>query len=152
MHIISKIMTYVSPTRSSPKEKFAHYIRRTYNRSLIPIVSSSETSLCNRGKRTYRKYNIHKHTSPFIPQVVPTYLTLHGQCYIHHKNVFMSYGSRHKTFPGLYSPWVHGRDSSHDGRQPLPHDRFFLKQTSPRGNGSRIHITRREDTYVLTLS
>jgi hypothetical protein len=93
-----------------------------------------------------------KHTSPLIPQVAPMRLTLRGQCCIHHKNVFTSYGSGHKTFPGLYSPWVRGHDSSHDRRQPLPHDKDWLKQTSPWGNGAKIHITRHEDTYLLTLA
>jgi hypothetical protein len=31
-HAHAKIMTYVDPIRSSPKEKFAQYIRRTYSR------------------------------------------------------------------------------------------------------------------------
>jgi hypothetical protein len=44
-------------------------------------------------------------------------------------------GSGHKTFSGLYSPWVRGRDSSHNGRLPLPHDRYSLKQSSPCSNG-----------------
>jgi hypothetical protein len=76
------------------------------------------------------EHNIHIHISPLIPQVVPMCLTLHGQRCIRHKNVFTSCGSGHKTFLGLYSPWVRGRDSLHDGRQPLPHDRDCLKQPS----------------------
>jgi hypothetical protein len=59
------------------------------------------------------------------------HLTLRGQRCIRHKDVFMYSGSGHKTFLGLYSPWLRGRDSSHDGHQPLPHDRDCLKQTSP---------------------
>jgi hypothetical protein len=54
MHM--QIMQYVGPIRSSPKEKFAHYIKHIYNwwwcthpRALIPVVSSSETSLRNHG-------------------------------------------------------------------------------------------------------
>jgi hypothetical protein len=71
------------------------------------------------------------HASPLIPQVASTYLTLRGQCRIHHKNIFTSCGSGHKTFLGLYSPWVRDRDLSHDRRQPIPHDSDYLKQTSP---------------------
>jgi hypothetical protein len=56
------------------------------------------------------EHNIHIHTSPLIPQVALTRLTLREQCYIRYKNVFTSCGSGHKIFPGLYSPWVHGRD------------------------------------------
>jgi hypothetical protein len=72
------------------------------------------------------KHNIHMHTSPLIPQVMPTHLTLCGQHYMRHKNVFTSYGSGHKTFSGLYSSWVHGHDLSHDGLQSLSHDRDCL--------------------------
>jgi hypothetical protein len=32
MHMHMKIMQYVGPIRSSPKEKFAHYIRNMCNR------------------------------------------------------------------------------------------------------------------------
>jgi hypothetical protein len=65
------------------------------------------------------KYSIHiSYISPLIPQVVPTRLTLRGQRCIRHKDIFTSCGSGHKTSPGLYSPWVHGRDSSHDGCHP----------------------------------
>jgi hypothetical protein len=92
------------------------------------------------------------HTSPLIPQVTPTHLTLHGQRCIRHKDVFTSSKSGHKTFSDLYSPWVRSRDLSHDGRQPLPHDRDCLKQISPWGNGAGIHITRHDDTYLLTLT
>jgi hypothetical protein len=80
------------------------------------------------------------------------YLTLRGQRCLRHKDVFTSCGSGHKTIPCPYSPWVRGRDSLHDGRQPLPHDTHFLKQTSPCGIGARIHITRHKDTYLLTLA
>jgi hypothetical protein len=44
-------MTNVGPIRSSAKEKLTKYIRRTCSRwqiALIPIVSSNETTLCNR--------------------------------------------------------------------------------------------------------
>jgi hypothetical protein len=67
--------------------------------------------------------NVHIHTSPLIPQLIHTRLTLRGQRCIRHKNIFMSYESGHKTFPGLYSPWVRGHDSSHNGLQSLSHDR-----------------------------
>jgi hypothetical protein len=144
------------PIRSLPKEKFAQYIRRTYIR--CRSHSSLELVLA---KLIYaivvsvpaEMHNIHIwHTSPLIQQVAPTCITLCGQRCIRHKNVFTSYGSGHKTSPCLYSSWVRSHDSSHDECQPLLHDRDCLKQTSPWGNGSRIHITRREDTYLLSLS
>jgi hypothetical protein len=69
------------------------------------------------------KHNIHMHTSPVIPQVAPTHLTLRGQRCIRDKNVFTSCRSSHKIFSGLYSLWVRDRDSSYDGLQPLPHNR-----------------------------
>jgi hypothetical protein len=119
-------MTHGGPIHSSPKERFAQYIRHTYNR--WQSHSSPKSVLT---KLDYaivvtvpaEGYNIHIHTSPLIPQVAPTHLMLHGQCCIYHKNVFISCGSGHITFPGLYSLWVRGRDSSHDGLQSLSHDR-----------------------------
>jgi hypothetical protein len=59
--------------------------------------------------------NIHICTSPLIPQVALTRLTMCGQRCIHYKNVFMSGGSSHKTFLGLHMAKVRGHDSSHDG-------------------------------------
>jgi hypothetical protein len=134
------------------KEKFAHYIRRAYSR--WQSHSSPKSVLANliyaiAVSVPAEEHNIHIwHTSPLIPQVAPTHLTLQGQRCIRHKDVFTSSGSGHKTFQGLYSPWVRGHYSLYDRRQPLPHDRDCLKQTSPWGNGARIHITRHEDTYL----
>jgi hypothetical protein len=45
------------------------------------------------------------HTSPLIPKVTPTCLTMCAQRCICHKNVFTFCGSCHKTLLGLYSPW-----------------------------------------------
>jgi hypothetical protein len=45
-------MTNAGPIRSSPEVKLAKYIKRTYSRwqiALIPVVSSNETTLHNRG-------------------------------------------------------------------------------------------------------
>jgi hypothetical protein len=116
------------------KRKFAQYIRRMYKRwqshsSLSSVLTKLVYTIVV--SVPAEEHNIHINTSPLIPQVVPTRLTLHGQHCIRHKNIFTSYISDHKTFPGLYSPWVRGRDSSHNGLQPLPHDRDCLKQTSP---------------------
>jgi hypothetical protein len=99
-----------------------------------------------------KEYNIHIHTSPLIPQVVLTRLTLRGQRCIRHKNIFTSCGSGHKTFSCLYSPWVRGRASSHNGLQSLPHNRDCPQATSSLGDGSGIHIIPREKTYLLTLA
>jgi hypothetical protein len=53
---------------------------------------------------TKNTIDIYSHTSSLIPQVAPTHLTLHGQRCIHHENIFISYGSDHKTFLGLHMP------------------------------------------------
>jgi hypothetical protein len=113
MHMHMQIMQYVCPIRSSTEEKFAHYIRRAYNRwqshsspysvltkLFYAIVVSVPTE----------EHNIHIHTSPLIPQVAPTCLMLRGQHCIHQNNVFTSCGSGHKTFVGLY--WTIGTASS----------------------------------------
>jgi hypothetical protein len=119
-------MTYVGPICSSPNEKLAQYIRRTYSwwqshSSPLSVLSNLVYTIVVSIPTEER--NIHIHTSPLIPQVAPTRLTLCGQRFIHHNNIFMPCGSGHCTFPSLYSPWVHGHDSSHDGLEPLPHDR-----------------------------
>jgi hypothetical protein len=72
-------MTYVGPIHSSPKEKFAQYIRRTYKRwqshsspwsVLTKLVYAIMVSVPT------EEHNIHIYTSPLIPQVVPMHLTL----------------------------------------------------------------------------
>jgi hypothetical protein len=78
--------------------------------ALIPVVSSSRmiyTNVVSVPAEKHNIYGIHHHLSP---QVAPTHLTLRGQCCIYFKNVFTSCESGHKTFSGLYSPWVRGRD------------------------------------------
>jgi hypothetical protein len=156
MHMHMQNMQHVGPICSSPKEKLAHYIRRTYNRWLshsFPLSVLAKLVYTIVVSVPAEEHNIHIwHASPLIPHVAPTHLALCGQRCIRHKDVFMSSGSGHKTFPSLYSPWVRDRDSSHDGRQPLPHDRDCLNQTSPWDNEARIHITQHEDTYLLTLA
>jgi hypothetical protein len=147
---ICKIMTYVSPIRSSSKEKFAQYIRRTYNRwwshsSLLSVLSKLVYAIVV--SVPAEKHNIHMHTSIFIPQVAHTHLTLRGQCCIRLKDVFTSCGSGHKTLSGLYSPWVHGHDSSHDGLQSLSHDRDYPQAIPSWVDGSGIHITWWKETY-----
>jgi hypothetical protein len=83
------------------KKSFAQYIWRRYSRwqiALIPVVSSSGMTYANVGSVPTEKHNIydiHYHLSP-------THLTLCGQRCICYKNVFMSCGSGHKTFLGLY--------------------------------------------------
>jgi hypothetical protein len=119
-------MTHGSPIRSSQKEMFAQYIRRTYNQwwshsSPYSVLTKLDYTIVV--SVPIKEHNIHIHTSPLIPQVTPTRLTLRGQHCIHHKNIFMSCESGHKTFLGLYSPWVCGRNSSHEGLQSLSHDR-----------------------------
>jgi hypothetical protein len=148
-------MQYVGPIRSSPKEKL-RIIRRTYSRwqsHSSPYLVLAKLVYAIMVSIPAEEDNIHIwHTSPLIPQVASTRLMLRGQHCICHNDVFTYCGSGHKIFLGLYLPWVRGRDSSHDRHQPLPYDRDCLKQTSPCGNGARIHITRHEDTYLLTLA
>jgi hypothetical protein len=128
-------MQHVGPIRFSSKEKLAHYIRRTYNRwqsHSFPLSVLAKLVYAIMVSVPAEEHNIHIwHTSPLIPQVAPMRLTLCGQRCIRHKDIFTSSGSGHKTFPGLYSPWVCGRGSLHDRRQPLLHDRDCLKQISP---------------------
>jgi hypothetical protein len=95
------------------KKSFAKYIWRTHSRwqtALVPVVSPSGMTYVNMVSVPAEEHHIHMHTSPLILQVMPTYLMLRGQHCIHYKNVFMCCGSDHKTFPGLYLPWVRGRD------------------------------------------
>jgi hypothetical protein len=95
------------------KEKLAQYIRRTYSQwqiVLIRVVSSTEMTYTNVVSVTAEKHNIHIHASPLIPYVATMHLTLRGQRCIRYKNVFTSYRCGDKTFPGLFPPWVRGRD------------------------------------------
>jgi hypothetical protein len=81
MHMHMQIMEHVGPIRSSPKEKFAHYIRRTYSRwqshsSLWSVLARLVYAIMV--SVPAEKHNIHIcDTSPLIPQVVPTRVTLH---------------------------------------------------------------------------
>jgi hypothetical protein len=92
------------------------------------------------------------YTSPLIPQVTPMHLTLRGQRCIYYENVFMSWGSDHKTSLGPHILgawlWLVARWT----RSPYRTIGTVLKQISSWGDGSGIHITRREDTHLLTLS
>jgi hypothetical protein len=147
-YVNAMLRQHVGPICSSPKERLAKYIRHTYSQmqiTLIPVVSSSWMTYANVVSVPAEEQNIHIwHTSLLIPQVVPMRLTLCWQRCIRQKNIFTSCGSGHKTFPGLYSP--------HDGLQSLSHDRGCPQATPSWGDGFRIHITRREEAYLLTLA
>jgi hypothetical protein len=105
---IYKIMTYVGPIHSSPKEKLVQYIRRMYSRwhshsfpqsVLTYLAYAIMVSVPAEGD------NIHIwHTSSLIPQVALTHLTLRGQRCIRYKNVFTSCVNDHKTFTCLHTP------------------------------------------------
>jgi hypothetical protein len=104
---ICNIMTNAGPIRSSPKEKRTQYIRRAYSR--WQSHSSPYSVLTNLAYTIVvsvpvEEHNIHIHTSPLIPQVALTHLTLRGQRCIHYKNVFTSCRSDHKIFLGLHTP------------------------------------------------
>jgi hypothetical protein len=86
---------------------------RWWQIALIPLVSSSGMTFANMVSVPTEEHNIPIHTSPLIPQVMPTRLTLRGHRCIRYKNVFTSIGSDHKTFLGLHMSKVRGRDSSH---------------------------------------
>jgi hypothetical protein len=120
---------------------------------LNPMVISSDTTY-----ETWLTYlqkstiYIYTHTSPLIPQVAPTCLTLYVQRCIRYKNIFTSWGRDHKTF---LCPHVLGTQLwpvTRQTRSPYRMIGMVLKQASSWGDGSGIHITRWEDTYLLTLS
>jgi hypothetical protein len=92
------------------------------------------------------------HTSPLISQVVSMRLTLCGHRCIRYKNVFTYCINDHKTFLGLRAlgaqSWLIARQT----HNPYRMIGTILKQTLSWGDGSEIHITQWEDTYLLTLS
>jgi hypothetical protein len=138
------------------KRKVAKYRRRTYSRwqnALNPVVSSNdmtyETWLVYVQKSTIY---IYIHTSPLIPQVAPMHLTLHGQRCISYNNILTSWGRDHKTFLGPHAPGAWSWPVARQTRYPYHTIGTVLNQTSSWGDWSRVHITRGEDTYILTLS
>jgi hypothetical protein len=138
------------------KKKLAKYRWHTYSRwqsALIPVVRSNdmayETWLAYMQKRTK---DIYSHTSQLIPQVAPLCLTLHGQRCIRYENVFTSWGRDHKTFLGLNALGVRSWPVERQTCNPYRTIGTVLKQALSWGDRSGIHITRQEDTYLLTLS
>jgi hypothetical protein len=72
--------------------------------TLIPIVSSSGRTYTNMVSVLTEEHKRYMTYITTYPQVAPTRLTLHEQCYIHYKNIFTSCVSDHKTFLDLYTP------------------------------------------------
>jgi hypothetical protein len=70
---------------------------------------------------------------------------------LHYENVFLSWGRDHKTSLGPHTlgarSWLVARQT----HNPYCMIGTVLKQTSSWGDGSGIHITQREDTYLLTM-
>jgi hypothetical protein len=117
--------------------------------ALIPVVSSNETTYAIMVSVPAEKHNNIWHTSSLILQVVPTCLMMCRLCCIHYENVFTSWGRDHKTSLGLHAlgarSWLVTRQTC----SPYRMIRTALKQTSSWGDGFRIHITQREDTYII---
>jgi hypothetical protein len=136
------------------KRKVCQYIRRTYSRwwiTLILVVSSSGMTYANVVSIPTEEHNRNIwHTSWLIPQVVPVRLTLHRQCRIHYENVFTSWGSDHKTSLGPHALGARSWLIAQWTRNPYRTIGAVLKQTSSWGDLFGIHITRLEDTYLLT--
>jgi hypothetical protein len=114
--------------------------------ALIHVVSSTGMTYANMVSVSVEKDNIHIHTSPLIPQVASTHLTLRGQHCIRYENVFTSWGSDHKTSLGPHTlgarSWLLAQ-RTHNLYHTIG---TVLKQTLSWGDGTGIHITRREDT------
>jgi hypothetical protein len=138
------------------KKRLAKYRWRTYSRwqnALIPVVSSNETIYAIVVSVPTEKHKIHIYTYiTTYPQVAPTCLTLRGQRCICHENVFMSWGGDHKTSLGPHTLGARSWLVTWRTRYPYRTIGIVLNQTSSWGDGSGIHITRREDTYLLILS
>jgi hypothetical protein len=118
-------MSYVGPICSSQKERIVQYIRRIYSRwhsHSFPYSVLTHLAYTLVVSVPVEEDNIHIHTSPSIPQVAPTRLTLRGQHCIRYKNVFTSCISDHKTFLGLHTPRYTVVTHRTMGMQPLTHD------------------------------
>jgi hypothetical protein len=137
---------HVGSIHSSPKKNFCH-ILVAYAKSV-----ANRYDLRNMVSVPAEEHNNISHTSPFIPQVALMRLMLHRQRCLHYENVFMSWGSNHKTFLGPHAQtarlWLVARWTC----SPYQTIETVLKQTSSWGDGSGIHNTWREYTYLLTFS
>jgi hypothetical protein len=121
--------------------------------ALILMVSSNETTYAIMISIPTEEHNIHIwHTSPLIPQVASTLLTLCGQRCIRYKNVFTSWGRDQKTSIGPHALGARTWLVAWQTRSPYHTIGTIIKQASSWGDRSKIHITRREETYILTFS
>jgi hypothetical protein len=146
---------HIGPIRSSPKKSFCQYRWCTCSRckvTLITVVSSNETTYAIMISVPTEKHNNVWRTSPLIPQVVPTSLTLRGQRCNCYENVFTSCGRDHKTTLGLHSLYAQSWSVPRQTRKPYCTIGTVHKQASSWGDRSEIHITRREENYHLTLA
>jgi hypothetical protein len=136
------------------KKSFAKYIWCTYNWwqiTLFPVVSSSGMTYAYVVSILAENTIDIWHTSPLIPQVASVHLMIHGQHCICYENVFMSWGRDNKTSLGPHALGARSWPVARQTRSPYHMIGTILKQTSSWGDGSRVHITWQEDTYLFTF-
>jgi hypothetical protein len=134
---------------------FATYRWRTHSRwqfalNLVVISSDTTYEMCLAYLQKSTIY-IYTHTSPLVLQVAPVCLPLHQQRCIRYENIFTSCWRDHKTFLGPHTLGAWLWPVARQTRSPYHTIGIVLKEASSWGDESRIHITRREDTYLLTL-
>jgi hypothetical protein len=131
---------HVGPICSSPTKNFCHTYRwRTLSRWQFthnPVVSSNDSTY-----ETWLAY-----------QVMPMHLMLHGQRCIHYENVFTHWRRDHKTSLGPHALGTLLWPITRQRLSPYCTIGTVLKQISSWGDRFGIHITQREDTYLLTFS
>jgi hypothetical protein len=96
--------------------------------TLIPMINSTRNTYVNVVSVPTKITNISNHTSPLIPQVVPTHLTLREQRYICYDNVFTSHGRGPRDIPRFSCPRCTIMASRMTDMQPISHDMDYPKQ------------------------
>jgi cytochrome c oxidase subunit IV len=148
-------MTTCRSYMSSPKEKVAKYSWKTCSRwqnTLIPMVNSNGlTYTIVVSVSTENTTDIYNHISPLILQVASVHLTMRGHHCIYYENIFTSCRRDHKKLLGPHALSARLRPVTWQTRNPYYTIGTVLKQASSWGDGSGIHNTRREKTYLLTF-
>jgi hypothetical protein len=150
-HATSQLYTFLTK-RKKTRQIWMTYMLSVAKSHSYPWLVLSDMTYSNMVSIPIEKHNkyIYNHTSPLIPQGAPMYLTLHGQRIIHYENAFTSCRRDHKT--RSRHPRCAVMASCTMDLQSLPHDRDYPQASLALRGWSGIHITRREDIYLLTLS